>query len=297
MKTASLIINPSSGREKSVKLAYQVEKTLNQKYDEITIHYTKKSGDAAFFAFKAAESRADAIFLMGGDGTVNEGINGIASFSIKPVLGFIPTGTVNDFARAIGISNDPETAIDELLYLKEKKIDIGKINHHYFSNSTAIGTIPKAVQQVSQNKKKWFGALAYFIEGFKVLRKNKAYTFHIEVDGEQFSEKSILVLISSSFSVGGMETLIPDAQVNDGNLHLIVLKGAKVWDKLNILPKLITGTITKDNQVIYRKFKKGKIRIEENEEVFCNVDGEKGDSLPIELTILEKHLTVFAAPK
>ncbi|MDN6626661.1 MAG: diacylglycerol kinase family lipid kinase, partial [Pisciglobus halotolerans] len=175
--------------------------------------------------------------------------------------------------------------------------DIGKINQHYFCNSTAIGTIPKAVQQVKPNKKKWLGALAYFIEGFKVLRKNKAYTFHIEVDGEQFSEKSILVLVSSSFSVGGMETLIPDAQVNDGNLHLIVLKGAKVWDKLNILPKLITGTITKDNQVIYRKFKKGKIRIEENEEVFCNVDGEKGDSLPIELTILEKHLTVFTTPK
>ena len=106
---------------------------------------------------------------MGGDGTVNEGISGLAELDYRPTFGFFPLGTVNDLARALGIPLDAEEAIQNLDINKVKPLDIGKINDQYFMNVVAIGTIPESINNVdSEDKTKW-GKFAYFISGFKQL--------------------------------------------------------------------------------------------------------------------------------
>lgn len=293
MSQALLIVNPSSGDEKAKEYAKKVEEILGKQYESVRVKYTEKAGDATQFAREAARNRLEAIFVMGGDGTVNEGVSGIAEEEYRPDFSFIPLGTVNDLGRALGISMNPEEAINQLHHLKKKKLDVGKVNDSYFIDVVAVGVIPEAVSNVDPAKKTRFGPLAYFLEGAKAVGENKSYTFDFTIDGERFIEKSMLILISLANSVGGFEKLVPQAKVDDGKLHLTVVKGEKLADKLKLLPKIFSGEITKDEQIIYRAFEIGKIFVQGSIELAANVDGDEGDLLPLELKVLPQHITVL----
>ncbi|MEG0268485.1 MAG: acylglycerol kinase family protein, partial [Carnobacterium sp.] len=99
MVKAMIVVNPSSGSEEAEKIVEQLKKELENQFDEMTVKATTKAGDAMQFADEAAAQQYDALFLMGGDGTINEGINGIAKHDYRPCVGVIPLGTVNNFAR------------------------------------------------------------------------------------------------------------------------------------------------------------------------------------------------------
>lgn len=297
MGEALLIVNPSSGDEKASALASVVEEKLKGLYNEVTIKYTEKGGDALTYAREAAQDHMEAVFVMGGDGTVSEAINGLAEQENRPDFSFIPMGTVNDLARALGISLNAEEAVRQLEQLEKKPLDIGKVNDHYFSNVVAIGTIPEAVQGVEPEQKTKLGPLAYFLEGTKALRDNAAYTFDMMIDGEHIKQESNLLLVALSNSVGGFESLLPDATTEDGYLHLVALKGKEVMNKLTIVPKIFTGEAVNDEKILYRKFKYGKIDTIENELIYSNVDGDEGDALPLEIKVLPQHLTVLVPRK
>lgn len=297
MREALLIVNPSSGTEQAGALSSVAEEKLAEIYDKVTIKYTEKGGDATAFAKAAAEQGIAAVFAMGGDGTVNETISGLAEQEYRPDFSFVPLGTVNDLARSLGIPMDPKEAIAHLDSLEEKKLDIGKVNDHYFANVVALGTIPTAVQEVDVEQKTKLGPLAYFIEGTKALANYESHTFDIVVDGEKITQDSILVLIALTSSVGGFEKLLPKAEIDDGYLHLIALKGSAIMDKLNIIPKIFTGKAPEDDKILYRKFTLGSIEVQEVEEMTANVDGDEGDKLPLTLKVLPQHLTVLVPKK
>ncbi|MBE8866163.1 acylglycerol kinase family protein, partial [Enterococcus faecium] len=96
MKKALLVVNPSSGGEQAQEYEKLAHQKLTTMFDEVVVLHTKKSGDAKNFTREAAVDRYHSVFVMGGDGTVNEGINGIAEQAHRPNFGFIPLGTVND---------------------------------------------------------------------------------------------------------------------------------------------------------------------------------------------------------
>ncbi|WP_373787557.1 diacylglycerol kinase family protein [Jeotgalibaca porci] len=288
-----LVVNPSSGQEAGKRYADSVAEALEKKYAEVVVKYTEKAGDATAFAKEAAQERYEAVFVMGGDGTVNEGVSGLAEEAYRPKFSFIPLGTVNDLGRSLGISMNPEEAISQLDRLVEKKLDVGKINNHYFIDVVAIGTIPEAVQAVEPEQKTKLGPFAYVLEGLKAVRDNKSYLFDIEIDGEKIQQESMAVLIAMTNSVGGMETLLPNASYDDGKLHLIVLKGDHLVDKLGLLPKIFSGKAMDDRNVLYRAFEKGHFSVEDGDDLVTNVDGDPGDKLPLDITVLPQHLTVL----
>lgn len=297
MREALLIINPSSGTEEAKEMADSVEEKLAKLYDKVTVKYTEKEGDATAFAKQGAQNRVAAVFVMGGDGTVSEGINGLAEQEYRPDFSFIPLGTVNDLARAVGISLDPNEAIAQLENLEKRSLDVGKVNNHYFCNVVAVGTLPETVQEVDSQQKKRLGPLAYFLEGSKALGANKAYTFDLTIDGEHITQESSLVLVALTNSVGGFENLLPAAAPDDGHLHLVALKGKEIMDKLTVIPKLFTGNAVNDDKILYRKFKTGRIQIQDTEDLASNVDGDAGESLPLELKVLPSHLTILVSKK
>ena len=288
-----LVVNPSSGQEAGKRYADSVAEALEKKYSEVVVKYTEKAGDATAFAKEAAQERYEAVFVMGGDGTVNEGVSGLAEEAYRPKFSFIPLGTVNDLGRSLGISMNPEEAISQLDRLVEKKLDVGKINNHYFIDVVAIGTIPEAVQAVEPEQKTKLGSFAYVLEGLKAVRDNKSYLFDMTIDGEKIQQESMVVLIAMTNSVGGMETLLPNASYDDGKLHLIVLKGDHLVDKLGLLPKIFSGKAMDDHNVLYRAFEKGHFSVEDGADLVTNVDGDPGDKLPLDITVLPQHLTVL----
>lgn len=293
MKKALLIINPSSGGEQATKYRESVLTKLNTHFDEVIVKETQKGGDARDFAKAGARKKLDSVFVMGGDGTVNEGINGLAEEEYRPKFGFFPLGTVNDLARALHLPLDPQEAIDALDFDKTEPLDIGKVNDHYFMNVVAIGSIPEAVGDVSVEEKTKLGKLAYLISGIKTLVQNKTYHFDMLVDDEKITTQSTTVLIGLTNSIGGYENFIPNAEVNDGLLHLVYLKDSNLLESIQAIPTLIKGVTDSNHNLGYRTFTKAHIALADDEDLVINVDGDEGDHLPIDVSVLPSHLMVY----
>lgn len=293
MKKALLIVNPSSGGEQAKeyeKLAYEKLETM---FDEVVVLHTKKAGDAKNFAREAAVDNYHSVFVMGGDGTVNEGINGIAEQTHRPNFGFIPLGTVNDLARVLGIPLASKEAINHLSIDSTQPLDIGKINDQYFMNVVAIGTIPESINDVDPEKKTKYGKFAYFISGMKQLVGNQSYTFRVKIDGQEKQIESSTLLIGLTNSIGGFEKLIPNAKVNDGKLHFVYLKDSSFIDTLKTLPDLLKGVDTSTEHLAYQTCETIEISLTEEEELATNVDGDEGEKLPVTLQVLPSHLTIY----
>lgn len=292
-----LAINPSSGGEQAKEYQELAEKSLKKRFDQVTTVLTEGEGDATSFAKQAAEEGYDAYFVMGGDGTVNEGISGLAEVDERPAFGFFPLGTVNDLARALGISMDPKEAIQQVVDYQTKKLDIGKINQSYFMNVVAIGAIPETLNETSVEDKTKFGKLAYVWNGLKSFMNNQAYDFRLVLDGkEQFIHSSTLI-VGLTNSIGGFEQLLPNAEINDGLCHLVYLKDGSKLETLQAVPELLQGVDGEGNHLSYQTFKEGTIELVSEEKLQVNVDGDPGDELPIEIRILSGHLDIYCPAK
>ena len=296
MTKAMIIVNPSSGAEESENYTEKLKKQLDAVAAEFVIKKTKKSGDAKEFAEEAALNDYEAVFVLGGDGTVSEAVNGLMLHDSKLPLGIIPLGTINNVARAIGIPMNPEKAIDSLEQLTVQQIDVGKLNDRYFISSTSVGPIPESVQEVDVDMKTKFGVFAYLIEGIKALRNDETYTFELDIDGEKWTAEYSLLLIAMSNFVGGVGTIIPEAAIDDGLIHLVTLKETTAKEKLSLVPELFQNKEYTKDQLEHRSFKKARIRLLEDidKEINCTVDGDKGQTFPLEIEVLPQALSVFA---
>ncbi|MDY3041931.1 diacylglycerol/lipid kinase family protein [Streptococcus pluranimalium] len=294
MKKALLVVNPSAGGEKAQEFQKAAVEKLESYFDEVEVKETKKGGDARDFARAAAQDKLDSVFVMGGDGTVNEGISGLAELDYRPKFGFFPLGTVNDLARALNMPINPKEAIEALDFEQTKSLDIGKINDRYFMNVVAVGSIPEAVRDVSVEEKTKFGKMAYLISGLKKIAQNETYNFELDVDGDHISVESTTLLIGLTNSIGGHENFLPDAKVDDGLLHLVYLKDTNMLESFQAVPNLAQGVTESNQNLGYRTFNKAHIALKNSQSLGTNVDGDEGDELPIDITILPSHLTVYS---
>lgn len=294
MKKALLVVNPSAGGEKAQEFQKAAVEKLESYFDEVEVKETKKGGDARDFARAAAQDKLDSVFVMGGDGTVNEGISGLAEQDYRPKFGFFPLGTVNDLARALNMPINPKEAIEALDFEQTKSLDIGKINDRYFMNVVAVGSIPEAVRDVSVEEKTKFGKMAYLISGLKKIAQNETYNFELDVDGDHISVESTTLLIGLTNSIGGHENFLPDAKVDDGLLHLVYLKDTNMLESFQAVPNLAQGVTESNQNLGYRTFNKAHIALKNSQSLGTNVDGDEGDELPIDISILPSHLTVYS---
>lgn len=293
MKKAVLIVNPSSGNEEALEYESQAERKLSLFFDEVEVKRTAKANDATEFAKQAAEEKVDSVFAMGGDGTVNEAISGLAEQEYRPKFGFFPLGTVNDLGRSLNISMHPQKAISDFDIERTIDLDIGKINDDYFMNIVAVGGIPEAISDVEVEEKTKFGKLAYFISGVKQVLNNKTYHFELEIDGEESEIESSAVVIVLTRTVGGFQNIVPDAKANDGKLYLLYLKDQTITDTLKSVPDIVKGVDQSTENIGYKPFTKGRLTIKEDAELHPSVDGDEGPELPLDIEVLPRHLEVY----
>lgn len=295
MKKAVLIYNPSSGKELASEYKDRVVEVVTSMQYEVEVKETQGPKDATHFAAQACEQRVDFVIGMGGDGTINEIVNGLAEQQHMPLFSFIPLGTVNDFARALGIPLDPEEAIEALKVSKEQRADIGKLGNDYFMNIVAIGEIASKVADTSIESKTRLGPLAYLLEGTKAILQDNEVTMKIVHDEGEWEGDMTLVLIALTNSVGGFERLAPDAEVDDGFLHVFIIHESGIPGFLRVGTKLLQGKIAEDDGVDYIRTK--KVHIETSQELFCNVDGDEGTCTPVDIQVLAQHLRVLVPEK
>ena len=292
--TAVIIINPTAGRERAPRYLPLLQEVLSRHYKTVMTRKTEKAGDATSFARAAADAHHDVI-CMGGDGTINEVINGMVAVHDSPsVFGFIPFGTVNDLARALHIPRSPMSAIRMLETAVVTRADVGRINDRYFINIVAAGLIPEAVSQVTIQEKTLFGSLAYFMKGFQVLSRQKSYRFLIETDGgTAIQMSSPLMAAMLTDSAGSFRNLLPPEDRNKGVIKLALFRDL---DWLHILRQgsmLLAGMQMGADFLTVINIKKARVSILGGDELWTNVDGDKGPAFPLELEILPDRLPVF----
>lgn len=260
---------------------------------ETSCHATTGEGDATREAQEAVRRGYDVIIAAGGDGTLNEVVNGMAGMSNLPPLGIFPMGTTNDFARAMGISKRWEDYCDLVIENKTRPIDIGKVNGRHFINIAGGGSLTELTYEVPSKLKTMIGQLAYYMKGIEKVASLSPTELVIRAEGHGVLEgEFMLFLIANSNSVGGFEKLAPDARIDDGLLDVIAVRKCNLAEFIRLLTMALRGDHFSDPRVVY--FKTKRMEVTSPGLVQLNLDGELGGELPGVFEILPSHLRIFA---
>lgn len=286
-----VIVNPSSGSEESENYRNKVLDKLQNKGYRVTSRITQKVRDAVHFAQEACESNLDLIVIMGGDGTINEVINGIAPTNHYPTLLIIPFGTVNNFAKALELPLNPDEAIEIIEKGQFQNVDIGKVNDQYFMNLINLGVIAEATYSVTAEQKSKYGSFAYFIEGVKKFSEKDVFRVQIETDIDTLDTDAMFVLVAVTDTFAGWKNMIKEAEIDDGYLHLFIFKELTSIKSIAMIAKLMSGSLKEQKNVIYRKAKEAIIQT--NTTKVINVDGDEGEETPLKIRILPSRLRVM----
>ncbi len=169
---ARLIVNPTSGTDRATALLPSINARLRTLVRDLDITVTTDVEDAERAAARAVDERADALFVAGGDGTLNAALRGLFATGPGPYtipVGIIPFGTGNDFAKALGLGEDPNDALEGLLEARLVAVDVGTLNGRPFVNTSAGGFVADVTDVVTERLKDMTGKLAYLIGGARAL--------------------------------------------------------------------------------------------------------------------------------
>ena len=291
MKKARIIYNPTAGREAFKKELPEVLEQLERAGYETSTHATTCEGDACLAATHACKHQFDLVVAVGGDGTINEIINGIAKEEYRPKIGIIPAGTTNDFARALDIPRNILKATEIIVQDHSMHIDIGLVNEQYFMNIAGGGELTELTYEVPSKLKTVLGQLAYYLKGMEMLPFIKPTHTRIEYDGNVIDEEIMLFLLANTNSVGGFEKLAPKAKINDGYFDLLILRKANLAEFIRIATQVLRGAHLEDQNVIYTQAK--DVKVIPQDRMQLNIDGEYGGLLPGAFHNLQQHIEFF----
>lgn len=224
MKKLLFALNPNAGKgEIRQKLLPVVERFSQAGYD-VTVYPTTRAGDLPD-AVKRLGPGMDLIVCCGGDGTLNEAVTGLMSLDPRPPLGYLPAGTVNDFASGLGISRELETAAGRAVSGAPYDCDVGRFGDRYFTYVAAFGAFTDVAYQTSQQTKNVLGRMAYILEGIKRLPNLKYYHVAAEFEGGGCEGDYLFGMVTNATSVGGLR-LLDDARIsmNDGQFELLLIQ-------------------------------------------------------------------------
>ena len=223
-KRLLLVLNPTSGKRAGKRhLADVVDRFCRADYIP-TVFVTASRGDARRIV-RTHGGEADLVVCLGGDGTFNEVVSGLLEGGHTTPIGYIPCGSTNDFASAIGLDKAITNAITAVLEGEPHTYDVGQFGDRYFSYVASFGIFSRTSYATPQNVKNALGHLAYLLEGVKELFDIRPWHVKVEVDGTVIEDDYLFGAVSNSTSVGGVLTLDPDAvNMNDGLLELLLVK-------------------------------------------------------------------------
>lgn len=295
-KRCRIIYNPTSGREAMKNNLVDILNILERAgYETSAYATTPEPNSAKNEAERAAKAGFNLIVAAGGDGTINEVVNGIAPLKHRPKLGIIPAGTTNDYARALKIPReDPIGAAKVIAKGQTVKMDIGEAGKNWFVNIAAGGLLTELTYGVPSQVKSLFGYLAYLVKGAELLPQIKPIKMHLEYDGGTYDGKASMFFLALTNSVGGFEQIVPDASLDDGKFTLIVVKTSNLIEIMQLITMVLNGgRHVNDPRILYVKTSK-LVAKPVDEKMMINVDGEYGGDAPMTFKNHRQHLEIFA---
>ena len=224
-----LIYNPCAGKNSKRPGLSEIIALLQPVFGELTVQETKHAGHAKELAQTLGGSY-DTVICCGGDGTLNEAINGLLSAGVSPKIGYIPIGSTNDLATSIGIPSDLHQVTQLLASGETHGYDIGRFNDSYFTYCASFGPGVSVSYSTPQGMKNALGYSAYMINGFlfqviPTLKQVKPKHIKITYDGQVLEDDFYFGAVSNSYSVAGIFKFNKaDVLFNDGKLEVMLVR-------------------------------------------------------------------------
>ncbi|WP_427179787.1 diacylglycerol/lipid kinase family protein [Paenibacillus sp. TC-CSREp1] len=274
-----------ASRENTVGLAAGV---LAPAVHEMVVVRTDEPGEGEQLCRERGEE-FDVVFILGGDGTVHECVNGLASLQQSPPIGVLPGGTCNDFARSLGISPDVETAAQELLSGRMITVDVGKANDRVFTNFFGIGLISETSQNINENLKGALGKVSYFISTLQTISRSEPFHYELEVDGERAEGEAVMIYAANGRFLGTNALPFAADALQDGQLDVLIIHETGIPLLREVLSHKPEGAWQPRNESI-SYFKASTLTIKTDAPMPADTDGELYMQTPAELSVLAGHL-------
>ena len=293
MKTSLLVVNPSSGRERGAESAGELAAALRRAFGDVDVVLTGGDGDAERAGREYSAGGGRRLFVAGGDGTVNEALNGVAASGAlgDVTFGIFPMGTGNDFAAALGIPLEIPDALEVLLAGRELRVDVGVVNGRHFLNTSGGGFIAEVSVAVTPQLKTIAGRMAYLIGGAQALMEYEPVraTVTAEPGAFRMGLGIYTFAVCNSRLIGGGRLIAPEAIIDDGLLDLCLIEAMGSVEFLNLARKVADGEHVEDPRVRY--LQASSISIEFDRETKVNTDGEVLSATRCEYSVLPRAAT------
>ncbi len=288
-KKVYIIINPAAGQKKKERLIKIIDNFFKESGIQYQCYFTKQSGDATFQARAAVKEGYDLIIAAGGDGTINEVVNGIIGSNVT--LGIIPLGTVNILAMELGIDESFVKALSVIHNGEIIEIDVGKLNSQYFLLMVGAGFDSYAIYRVNLKLKRYIGAFAYVFSGIYSIFKYKPKKIIVNIDDHRIDEVGYFVVVENVDAYGGKFKIAPYASFNDKLLDVCVFKKYSLWDTFRYFLGVALTRHLSYPDVRYYQCKKVELTSDEN--VLVHSDGDLVCSLPARIEIAREEIKVL----
>jgi len=287
----ALIVNKVAGNGRCGRLYPSVDKFFRDANIEFTPMFTESRGHAVLLAKQAAQAGYGAVVSMGGDGTLNEVVNGIAGSGV--VLGFIPAGSGNDFGRTVGIgSQSCDTACQVIAKGQVQEINLGQVNGRYFINIAGSGFDAEVGLTANTWGKKHFrGYMAYVASILRQLVFFTPQEVVIELDGATRKAKVWFVAIANARYFGGGLMIAPQAELHDDLFDVCIVKDVSKLELLKMIPKVFKGGHIHHPAV--EMHRAAHVRVASMGRLAVQADGEVLGNLPQEFKIAPVKQKVF----
>ena len=298
---ARLIVNPTAGAGRTAKKWPYIKALLKNTGLRFEHDITEAPGHAIELAKSAVNKGYKLVVSVGGDGTINEIVNGIyATGDMKDVeLGIIGTGTGSDYIRTIGVSKYYQESCHHLMNPMKKSVDLGLVEFtangqpakRIFANFAGLGFDAEVVKATTRKFKNFGGKPAYLMGLLSTFATYKNRNIHITMNGQTEDRKVCTIVMSNGKYGGGSMLLAPDADPSDGLFDVIIIGDVTKPDLLRSLPRIYKGTHLTHPKVTVRRT--DLITISSDEPMAIQADGDLVGEAPARFTVLPSALNIL----
>lgn len=290
-----VVANPTAGRGKAGRLIGKADAILHDLRVEHEVRVSTSGDDLEATVRRAAEDGAEIVAVLGGDGTVSLGANGV--LGTGAALAILPAGTGDDFAKVVGAGRF-DAAVRLLANPKIVPIDvvslIAGVEHRHFVNIAGAGFDSEVTETANGMSVRLGGTGTYVAAVMKTLSRFSPARYELTVDGESFSVDAMLTVVGSGIQYGGGMKVLPNARVNDGLMDVCIVEALSKTAFLRAFPRVFTGSHGRHPKV--RMMRATTVTVEANRKVLVYADGERVGPLPASFEMLPGALPMVVGP-
>jgi diacylglycerol kinase (ATP) len=302
IRDALVIFNPTAGRARGLRSGAleRARKVLARQGIESEVAATDGPGSAPELARRAVRERRHMVIVCGGDGTLNEVVNGLAGSAVP--LALLPAGTANVFAKELGLPWNVERAASLIAGSRFRRIALGHVSAaesgeggRYFLSLAGAGPDGALVRGVSQTLKDRTGTIAFWLEGFWQLALYRFPRFRVKVENE--TSEATLMIVGRTKHYGGPFRITTGADLYGHDFELMLCTTGSRWKYLSYIPFLLAGGLRRARHIRFLRTAEMRCEPIDAEPVWVQVDGEPAGRLPADFRIVSDALTLAVPEK